>query len=140
MVVNLPKEDEYCPIGKNLIVSGWGKDYYRDRWNVKRHLWGVEQQCVNVDKCTRYTGDPNVILCVGDSEEHANSACYGDSGGRNSLVILGLDKMAYPIFFQVTEKYKTNYSIIVNIAKILLQDGNSSCSNADFGGCFSSIQ
>ena len=99
MVVNLPKPSKLakCPLGKVLVVSGWGEDHYNP-FKIVRHLWAVEQECLNVTECISHTGDPQVILCVGDSKKPANSACHGDSGGKNKLVIIDIDKLGDPIF------------------------------------------
>ena len=87
MVVNLPKEDANCSLGKELIVSGWGIDEYQGV-GKHRYLWAVKQQCIDVSECTRYTGDPKAVLCVSDPEQPANSACHADSGGNNKFVII----------------------------------------------------
>ena len=98
-VVTLPEPSNLakCPSGKVLVVSGWGKDKYRPTRD-RRHLWAVEQECLNVSECTYYTGDPKVILCVGDSKKPANSACEWDNGGKNILVIIEIDKLGDPNF------------------------------------------
>ena len=66
-----------------MIVSGWGMDIQvgTDR---HRYLWAVRQECLDIDQCPAYDGDPSVVLCVGDSTVPQNSACHGDSGGNEN--------------------------------------------------------
>ena len=96
MMVSLPREYPIdpklakCRLGKVLVASGWGIDKYRPSRD-RRHLWAVEQECLNVSECTHYTGDPQVVVCLGDSKKPANSACYGNSGGKHKLVIIEID-------------------------------------------------
>ena len=88
----LPKSDETCPKGKNLVASGWGNTII---WKSQNHavrrtnyfLWAVKQQCFDIDKCDAYSGDKEAALCVGDLNEPRNSAYHGDSGGTNLLKI-----------------------------------------------------
>ena len=86
-IANLPEEDAPCPPNKDLILSGWGRDVYNLTRSLDK-LWAVKQQCFNVTKeCTIYTGDPDLVLCVGDKEQTLNSGCNGDSGGTIMLTI-----------------------------------------------------
>ena len=82
-LANLPKLDEPCPSGRNLVLSGWGEDITRP-YRSQSNLWAVVQECLNIYSCPRViTMYPETnFLCIGDSENSLNSACYGDSGGK----------------------------------------------------------
>ena len=82
-LANLPKIDEPCPSGRNLILSGWGEDIMRP-YRSQSNLWAVVQECLNMSSCPRVIDmHPETnFLCIGDSENSLNSACYGDSGGK----------------------------------------------------------
>ena len=81
-IVNLPKANAGCPRGKQLIVSGWGKDRYTPKRKTER-LWAVLQECLPHDKCKMIPEKlKNFFLCVGDATQTTNSACRGDSGGN----------------------------------------------------------
>ena len=81
-IAHLPEDDAPCPPNKELILSGWGRDFYNFA-RPQDKLWAVKQECFNVTKeCTIYTGDPDLVLCIGDKEQSLNSGCFGDSGGN----------------------------------------------------------
>ena len=82
-LANLPKIDEPCPSGRNLILSGWGEDIMRP-YRSQSNLWAVVQECLNMSSCPRVIDmHPKAnLLCIGDAENSLNSACYGDSGGK----------------------------------------------------------
>ena len=79
-IVNLPERDARCPLGKSLVVSGWGADRTRP-YRAQRYLWAVKQQCLNNDECPSHTRYEGAMICVGDEGDSRNSACVGDSGG-----------------------------------------------------------
>ena len=89
-LAQLPPRDASCPSGKELVVAGWGQERvtrWDDRGYLKKHnLWAVKQECLNVSRCDTYVGDKDAILCVGDSIDNDNSACFGDSGGNYFLI------------------------------------------------------
>ena len=85
-IAHLPEPDARCPSGKNLIVSGWGRRLVWVGPNAvkaikNRFLWGVKQECVDIDRCDAYQGDKEAALCVGDLSEPRNFVFFGDSGG-----------------------------------------------------------
>ena len=90
-IVNLPAPDASCRgLGKNLIVSGWGKSIIWDNPNEvhyrnNRFLWAVKQECLDITECDLYTGDEKDVLCIGDLSESRNSVFKGDSGSKNRL-------------------------------------------------------
>ena len=109
-LANLPANDEVCPSGRELTVSGWGDeiDYgYKSRTMDNnypsanhRYLWAVKQECFDVSDCDRYIGNKDAVLCVGDSENLRNSACHRDSGGNAFLYFteqLNLTLLIYKI-------------------------------------------
>ena len=79
----LPEADSPCPLGKELIVSGWGLDMSNGPPpKTNRYLHAVKQECLDVEECPSIKADDGVLLCVGDSTTPVNSACMGDSGGK----------------------------------------------------------
>ena len=94
-IIRLPEEqdennDAYndkCPKDweKNFIVSGWGYDYYLQRIpNVPQQ---VLQKCLDSSKCGCEVDCEGIpTLCAGDLQTTSNSACFGDSGGKNIAV------------------------------------------------------
>ena len=42
-IARLPKENEPCPKGKRLVVSGWGRDMARFGIRSQDKLWAVSQ-------------------------------------------------------------------------------------------------
>ena len=85
-IARLPEENELCPTGRKMIISGWGRDYFRPFMHREK-LWAVMQECIDARQCTKLsTINPKEnLLCVGDSENPLNNACYGDSGGKYFL-------------------------------------------------------
>ena len=85
-LANLPKINEPCPSGRNLVLSGWGEDIMRP-YRSQSNLWAVVQECLNMSSCPRVIDmyPETNFLCIGDSENSLNSGCFGDSGG-NSIV------------------------------------------------------
>ena len=81
-VASLPEEDEPCPTGKHLVVSGWGQDVTRPLRSLDK-LWAVVLQCLDPSSCPRLNDmNPKTnMICAGDPERLLSSACYGDSGG-----------------------------------------------------------
>ena len=91
-IAQLPKADSACPKGKNLVASGWGRDFTR-HLRPRNNLWAVMQECLSASSCPElYNTDlPNQyldqykpitnLLCAGDSENKLNSQCFYDSGG-----------------------------------------------------------
>ena len=80
-MASLPRPDEPCPAGKNLVACGWGADY-RDFENYKDKLMCIAQECVKVNECTSIAPIPDeYALCVTDRDEPKNSVCHHDSGG-----------------------------------------------------------
>ena len=93
--IPLPKEDAKCPLGKMpFVVSGWGKDRPKhpnvslDLVPSTRFLQAVKQECFNVSKCKIGKHDPGLIWCIGDSSNHQNGPCQGDSGGKMAILCL----------------------------------------------------
>ena len=95
-IIRLPEEqdesnDAYndrCPNDweKNFIVSGWGYDSLKRKPNV---LLRVLQKCLASSRCGYEEGDDkSPMLCAGDLQTTSNSACKGDSGGKNIAVFL----------------------------------------------------
>ena len=80
-VLKLPNENDACPDGLSLELTGWGMDLVRPKRNPVTTLWSVMQKCFNVSECTKYTGPTENVLCIGDPEMPLNSGCKGDSGG-----------------------------------------------------------
>ena len=92
-IAQLPIADSVCPKGKNLIASGWGRDFTR-QLRPRNNLWAVMQECFNASSCPElYNTDiPDQyldqykpitnLLCAGDSENKLNSQCFYDSGGK----------------------------------------------------------
>ena len=82
-LANLPEKDEPCPSGRNMVLSGWGDDRMRP-YRLQSNLWAGVQECLNFSSCPRVIDmHPETnFLCIGDSENSLNSACYGDSGGK----------------------------------------------------------
>ena len=83
-IAHLPKPNESCPAGKNLVACGWGTDYldYPFFQKNKDKLWCVAQECVEVTECPSATPIPyQYALCVTDRDEPKNSVCHHDSGG-----------------------------------------------------------
>ena len=88
-LIQLPSEDITCPLGKQFIASGWGKDRFRNKdiplinINSTRFLQAVYMDCLDINECPNYgNDDPSLVFCVGDSLKRQNAACYGDSGGK----------------------------------------------------------
>lgn len=81
-VASLPEEDEPCPTGKHLVVSGWGQDVTRPLRSLEK-LWAVGLKCLDPSSCPRLNDmNPKTnMICAGDPERLLSSACYGDSGG-----------------------------------------------------------
>ena len=79
-IANLPERDAPCPLGKSLVLSGWGHDRTRP-YRSQRYLWAVKQQCLNNAKCPFHARFEGAMICVGDEDDSRNSACNGDSGG-----------------------------------------------------------
>ena len=81
-VASLPEANESCPIGKHLIVSGWGQDVTRP-FRFLEKLWAVGLQCLDPSSCPRLNDmNPKTnMICAGDPESLLSSACFGDSGG-----------------------------------------------------------
>jgi len=80
-MASLPQNDEKCPPGNVLTLAGWGDDPYL---NEEHHiLWAVKQECLDINKCNRFSHLPNdgPIVCVGDKKDPRNSGFVGDSGG-----------------------------------------------------------
>ena len=82
-LANLPETDKPCPSGRNLILSGWGKDAMRP-YRSNSNLWAVVQECLNLSSCPRVTNmyPKTNFLCIGDSGNSLNMGCSGDSGGK----------------------------------------------------------
>ena len=88
-IAQLPKADSACPKGKNLIASGWGRDFTR-HLRPRNSLWAVMQECFNASSCPELDNTDNQmgyepktnLLCAGDSENKLNSQCFYDSGGE----------------------------------------------------------
>ena len=88
-IAQLPKADSACPKGKNLVASGWGRDYTR-HLRPRNNLWAVMQECFNASSCPELDNPDNQLgyepktnlLCAGDSENKLNSQCFYDSGGK----------------------------------------------------------
>ena len=81
-VASLSEENESCPTGKHLVVSGWGQDVTRPLRSLKK-LWAVGLKCLDPSSCPRLNDmNPKTnMICAGDPERLLSSACYGDSGG-----------------------------------------------------------
>ena len=78
---NLPDLDEQCPPGKEVIVCGWGADFYNHTRNEDK-LWCVEQECAVMGECPAYHPLPKeYALCTTNRDDRRNSPCHGDSGG-----------------------------------------------------------
>ena len=88
-IAHLPKADSDCPKGKNLVASGWGRDFTR-HFRPRNKLWAVMQECFNTSSCpeldnpiTPMTYRPKSnFVCTGDLENPLNSQCFYDSGGK----------------------------------------------------------
>ena len=80
---NLPEIDKPCPSGRNLILSGWGRDATRP-YRSPSNLWAVVQECLNLSSCPRVNNmyPKTNFLCIGDSGNSLNMGCSGDSGGK----------------------------------------------------------
>ena len=90
-LVNLPEPGQDCrspgsPMkGKVLDVTGWGQD--KTNTNHNGALWTVKQECLPDKLCAssetqfRFGVLPEIQLCIGDTENLANTGCQGDSGG-----------------------------------------------------------
>ena len=81
-VASLPEENDSCPTGKHLVVSGWGQDVTRPLRSLEK-LWAVGLKCLDPSSCPRLNDmNPKTnMICAGDPERLLSSACYGDSGG-----------------------------------------------------------
>ena len=81
-VASLSEENESCPTGKHLVVSGWGQDVTRPLRSLDK-LWAVGVKCLDPSSCPRLNDmNPKTnMICAGDPERLLSSACYGDSGG-----------------------------------------------------------
>ena len=88
-VINLPNEDITCSPGTQFVVSGWGKDRYKNQ-NISigetpptRFLQALKLDCLDISECKNYgDDDPSLVFCVGDRLKRQNSICQGDSGGN----------------------------------------------------------
>jgi hypothetical protein len=85
-VAKLPPIGNSCPFGETLIASGWGKERKGSGIGLDliyhRYVWAVKQKCIDVDKCTRYVGDKDAVICAGGLTDDRDTACYLDSGGN----------------------------------------------------------
>ena len=92
--INLPKEKQICPQGKNMAVSGWGRTWlegYVPRWHDQssvpaRFLMTADQKCLDVEmhcpSLREMETYKDEIICAGNLKNSNNSACMGDSGGN----------------------------------------------------------
>ena len=82
-IAQLPKANSACPKGKNLVASGWGRDYTR-HLRPRNNLWAVMQGCISISSCpvSKDYLPRSHVLCVGDPENTLNIDCFGDSGGK----------------------------------------------------------
>ena len=88
-LIQLPSEDITCPLGKQFIASGWGKDRFQNKdipfTNISftRFLQAVYMDCLDINECPFFgNDDSSLVFCVGDSLKRQNAACSGDSGGK----------------------------------------------------------
>ena len=81
-IAHLPKENEPCPTGRSLVISGWGWDLMRPFRSLD-NLYAVTRECLDASNCPRLKdmNPKNNLLCVGDTEIPLNSECKVDSGG-----------------------------------------------------------
>jgi len=101
--IPLPKEGAECPSGKMpFVVSGWGKDRPKhpnvpmDLVPSTRYLQAVKQECLDLrndfkEVCKRnFKDDPDLVWCIGDSNNLQNGQCKGDSGGPLTGTVNGI--------------------------------------------------
>ena len=48
-IADLPRPNESCPPGKNLVACGWGEDKYNKTRSLDK-LWCVAQECVEMPR------------------------------------------------------------------------------------------
>ena len=90
-IAEIPTENEDCKqLGKDMDVTGWGLDSVEFQDEIfKEHdkLWTVKQECLRNSLCEANTdGIPfqeDSMICIGDEQTPANSACSEDSGGES---------------------------------------------------------
>ena len=83
-----------------FVVSGWGKDRSKhpnvpmDLVPSTRYLQAVKQECLDLrndfkEVCKRnFKDDPDLVWCIGDSNNLQNGQCKGDSGGEMTIFYL----------------------------------------------------
>ena len=89
-IAKLPEENDPCPDGNNLIISGWGRTWEGPpedgNWYLPTALKIVSVGCLDTTKhCPKYDTDAN-ILCLGDVDYPFNSACAEDVGGTKTII------------------------------------------------------
>ena len=119
LIANLPDENEDCKqFGKTMVASGWGVDATGNPPFVKRNkLWTVKQQCLKDSKCNGYPGktfNGEIMICVGDKKQPRNSACGGDSGGKNMLLFLMGIEIYYFIlnYFRMSQNMQVEFYVL----------------------------
>ena len=88
--IKLPKEQESCPQGKNMAISGWGRTWLEGfDWQTSvpsRFLMTADQKCLDVEmhcpSLREMETYKDEIICAGNLKNSNNSTCMGDSGGN----------------------------------------------------------
>ena len=98
-LAHLPEPGQDCRApgstikGRVLDVAGWGQDKTNTNRDTNGVLWTVKRECLPDKFCESDENQvrtgvlPEIQLCVGDSENLANNACQGDSGGMYTTAI-----------------------------------------------------